>query len=315
MILNEIEYKIDNSTFSRKLDDDKLNILIAQSPNSLWAQICKSPDLKIFIRENELHAYYNGCRICGINFKNGKLIYDSHYKYLNVENNKSNPYIKFNDNFCLISNGLKVQNSSLEAIKKATDKYSGAENENLKGQEKIGIHKIIDELPNVIDVEIAFGGVQKIEIAKISNTQKRIDFAAFIDGEIHFFEVKQYFYTSALRVSGDIDAPVIAQLDLYDKLLEKHVGKLQNDYENIWHNFISLEGEAFKNWENFLDFKINTKAKLVIIDIPKDLEPQSKKAWAGHLQKLKDKKPVICIEKGQDFATAYKIFKTESQSN
>ena len=282
-----VEFDINKSTFNRGLNDDFIEAL---GKSAIWNAVKNDAELKPFIRENEVHVYLKGCKVCGIRYlsREKKLIYETHEKYLK-ENTDSQKYLKFDDqNYC---EQLELDNpnitSLLMKIKHKTNGFTSPEKDN--------IHKIFlkeEALCKPIDVEIGFGGVLgKTKEGDTIKLHKRIDLAtAKIENgevEINFYEVKQYSYTSALRASDDKNAPVVAQLELYDELLEKGESSIKNTYEKIIKNFIAL---GIGDWKDFKDKDviINRATKLIVTSVPKDVSEKSKTSWNKHLEKLEN---------------------------
>ena len=286
--------------FNRGLKDEKgLNCKIlnnAAKENTIWKEIVNyslkrdekiiegdNQEIRIFIRERELHAYFNGCKICGVKLERGKLIYETHYKYLidvdsdcskeekekaalkqlrfNANDNKL--YVRYNDNFEILNGSQKQQkfqgiNSKNDFISEIIRRTKGYE-----GPEKKALHQIVCNY-DVVDLEVAFGGLPP-KAGSTRKRQERIDLALLNEGKLTFLEVKVFDYTAALRCSGASLPPVCDQLAKYDKLIADQKRYLVDSYRTILSNFQELEGSAFEKWSKNTKFEIDPKTKLLII--------------------------------------------------
>lgn len=278
---------INYSTFERGISKNLINLL---NENAIWNEIIRKKYLKPFIRKDEIHVYYKGCKVFGLRQLNNKIIFETHQKYLdNFKDTvlRSNPYIIYDENL-IDKNKKSITSASnfydfLNTILENTKSYTS--------REKADIHEIMMNNPNILDVEVAFGGIKgKNKNNEDSNLHKRIDFAIVNEipnsNEIllKFYESKQYSYTSSLRTSGENPAPIVDQLKLYDLLIKKHEDKLIKSYKNIIRQFSELKIE---NWNKYVDKEIiiDNKTKLIVTDIPV-LKKRSKEAWEGHLGKI-----------------------------
>ena len=275
---------IESATFRRGIYNKDFELL---NTDPLWKEIKKDKSLIPCIRLNEIHIYYKGCKICGIIWNNKNIVYETHHKYLKLEK-LSGDYIKYNSD-------IDDKNGILRKLGKSDLKeFIGFIKNNAEAfaiGEKIDIHKIIENNPNIIDLEISFGGIDAIsKEGKMIKLHKRIDFAFLIETpdselEIQFFESKQYSYTSSLRCSGKADAPIIGQMKLYDDLIFKLGSEIANSYEKIIENFTRL---GIDDWHRYRGkkLKVNPKSNLIITNVDKSTNPKGLEVWDGHLEKI-----------------------------
>jgi len=160
-----------------------------------WRGMADHPDLFLAIRDDSLNLYYKGNSVLQLAYARDRLVGRTHYKYVLNPSEKA-PYVHWVDGRMDREKSRPSLIENLDdpgAIVRASEPYVG--------EEKEGVHGIVQANPNVVDVEIALGSEHLC-----------LDFAAFqrkADGgvELRFFEAK-LFGNKDLRAQGH-DAPAV----------------------------------------------------------------------------------------------------------
>ena len=225
--------------FKKGLKEDFIEALNREygKDDSWWKQIVNDEDLFIAIRDNYLDVYYQGNQVMKLSQEKGKLIGETHHRYLFGGNRylRSHNGVIGSDQFDNVER-LSSFGTDLQKIKNASRAYAG--------DERKGVHSIIRRNYNTIDVEVALP--QKRNGQK--GTAKRIDFAAFqeTDGgslELRFFEAK-YFSNPELRAKNGGRPDVLKQIETYERLLKDQKGALKEAYADAIDDLLELEGIA-----------------------------------------------------------------------
>src|SRR5216684_2617381 len=142
--------------FDRNLSPDFVIALNREyEKQGWWHVLANHEDTLIAIRDNYLNVYRNGCSIAKVEYEaNGNLAVSVHYKFL-LKKKITKPYISCGNGSPDIKDPGKIFISSLGDIDNIiywTD--------TLGGVEKIGVHRVIRDNPNVVDTEIALAGDQ-----------------------------------------------------------------------------------------------------------------------------------------------------------
>lgn len=216
-----------------------------------WRDALAHPDLLIAVRRRSLNVYYRGASIFQVVDNDGQPVPNTHFKYL-VRQRQDYVSLKAGGAFGLKPEDfLQQRYESPETLKEmisAAQAYAGLE--------KTGLHYVIQNSPNVIDVEIALagkvpgdedlvetdtsdagmapGGSKKVAGSK----QQRID-AATLEGRgdpnkawLVFYEAKHYA-NAALRAAKDKVPEVVGQMDGYRKTVATHSDPLKEKYRSV----------------------------------------------------------------------------------
>jgi hypothetical protein len=160
-----------------------LQHLAGQGGNNWWKDVLARTDLVLAVRDRYLCAYSKGQRIFEVQFENpaggdcARPRVDTHYKYLiRPKLDDRTEYVQFDgDTFAI--DPTDVVQTQYEPKKTVAQMIAAASR--YEGMEKKGVHKIADENPNVVDLEIAFS--RSAEEDKGSNAL-RMDFAVLTAG-------------------------------------------------------------------------------------------------------------------------------------
>lgn len=258
-----------------------------------WKAIADDRELFVAIRDGYLNVYWKGNSLLKLRLEGGELIGETHYKYLLRPEVETQTYVRIENGQTKLAapaNLFMPDISDLGALKRAANRYAGGEKE--------GVHQIVKNNSNVIDVEIAFSTEHE---KKGRLTAKRIDFSALkiapSGPEIVFFEAK-LFTNKELRADGPV-VPVFGQLDQYRDFLGDalNASNLITSYRQTCGNLVALEGvcnrygsmlEVMKEIaSNKVDLKINSEVRLVVFGF--DSDQRDGKVWARHSQKLLEK--------------------------
>jgi len=275
-----------------------------------WGAIAGDPDLFIAVRDGYINVYYRGCSLALIRYSGSSPEVQVHYKYLVPPELKS-PYITLSspasESMTQFTEKLTRDLGKINQIKRASRPYAG--------MEKTGVHKIIRENSNVIDVEIALSldvtgadpdgsaceevsfsevGGATARIKEKRGSAPRIDLAAFCKNkagkvELVLFEAKLYS-DPRIKAKGTAKPMVVKeQIPKYTELLQTYKSDLRQSYRRAAKLLIELRGEkAFApvvaEVADGTPFTINTEPRLIVFGFDKD---QRDNKWGAHLAKLK----------------------------
>src|SRR6267378_2607551 len=152
----------DLKPFKRGLTQKSLEALQELSDSSAdnwWKEVLESKSLLLAVRGGYLNAYVKGQSVFKIGFEKdgaggGQPRLAIHYKYLiKPDLEKKDPYVSFDGRtFALdpstIVNTAYESKLTLPQLIKTASRFSGAE--------KSGVHKIAQNEPKVVDLEVAF---------------------------------------------------------------------------------------------------------------------------------------------------------------
>lgn len=283
-----------SSNFNRGLNQsfiDKLNEEYANG--GWWTRIASERDFFIAIREDYLNVYWRGCSLLRLdrNKGSGDLIGKIHYKYL-LKNDATGPYVTLNCRTGKLDHKesrLYDEFPDARALRDAAKRYAG--------EEKTGVHQIVLQHRNVIDVEIAFS----VSGNEGASSTPRIDFATLrpttdvAEAEVVFYEAKD-FRNKELRSSSNTPK-VVEQIENYQKVLRNQGDDLVSSYRRVCGNLVALEG-AKKRYEKpelalmhgvstgEVPLRINGEVRLVIFGF--DAAQRNDAGWRGHLEKLQN---------------------------
>jgi len=287
------------SDFNRGLDNAFVNALNDEyEKGSWWHRFVNDKDVFVAIRRNSVNAYYRGCSLLKLDWRGGAIDGSTHYKYL-LHPSYSNSYIK-------IVNGqpelpqdpkdLFIRSvDSLEDLKKAAQPFAG--------EEKSGVHDILNSNHNVLDVEIAFGDDDG------DSSSPRVDFAALRNRsdttELVFFEAK-HFGSKELRASDDAMPRAVDQAEVYFRRLAENNDAIASSYRKVCENLVSLKGmstrypkrheiiEAIADGSKTL--RVNPEPVLIVFGFDADQRDGSN--WRFHREKLEGLLPERFFLKG-----------------
>lgn len=267
------------SKFERGITDKafiaKLNSLLLEE-NNFWNTLVHDKDLFIAIRPKYLSVYHRGNSICNLSFKKDTVLGLTHYKFL--LNPDLNEYVQSRNGEFIYPNLTSKFLSSLDEIKlikKASKIYAGLE--------KAGVHSILMNEKNALDIEI--------ELISTTNKIDKIDFLTL--EEIHdsiklvFHEAKHFSYRNVLRDKES--PPVLIQLKNYQQALIEHAPEIINSYRVVCENLKELKLlQGRKLVEKVADgapLSIDFEPRLIIFGFDQDQEDG--KVWNPHKIKLK----------------------------
>lgn len=283
---------LSKAAFSRYLVDgfvDALNAAYGDSSGGWWRNLADDRDVFVAIRGGYLNAYYKGNSLIRLDLKGGKLSGAVHYKYL-LKPSFELEYVS------VVDGRPKVQEhgdfflsdlSDISSLKKAATPYAGIE--------KAGVHDIIKNNPNVVDVEIAFGSIGADDGKA---TAPRVDFAALQEDadavRLTFFEAK-HFSNPELRSSGE-KPPVLVQVERYSKLLAAHADDVRVAYLRAFSHVQDMRGVGIRHpvRDRLMQLALSEEKPLVIDTLPRlvvfgfDDDQKRGTAWAPHRKKLRD---------------------------
>ena len=266
------------AAFNRGLDDEFVEALNKEydREDGWWSQFVDDKELFLAIRHNQVHIYYQGCRLIEVAWRNGEIVANTHYKYLLLSNIEPEYVDVVVDGKPSVPDASPYFADGLSAtdLKQSAEPYVG--------DEKKGVHEILRKNPHILDVEIAISDGEKAP---------RIDFAALQQDEagqthIVFYEAKHFDNRGALRRSEG-PASVIEQISEYRKLLEDYGPDIRKSYCRVSENLLALEGVCRPErhlLDRSDDFVIETEPGLVVFGFDQDQRTGS--VWKRHEEKL-----------------------------
>ena len=271
------------------------------APGSWWRKMVDTDDFLLAIRENYINFYYLGSRLFELRDRtrgNKPPVGATHYKFLlrpeyrdranDVECRFTSSDIKIIDGKVNLPDTAKEIShmfipdlTDIGAVKEAIMNHK-------KHNERLCVHKVALNNPNIIDVEVAFHG-----------ESGRPDFASFQNAgqntEITFFEAKM-ISSPDLRADGSANPKVIDQIQNYAELLRKAQKEIIESYSRVCCNLMKLKGgircpehheapmrKQFRNVAEKGGLIVNCDPRLVIFD-PEG--HQVDKNWQSHREKL-----------------------------
>lgn len=267
------------ATFKRGLDEEFVEALNKQydAEDGWWRQFVHDKDLFLAIRNNKVHVYYRGCRLIEVEWRNKQIIANTHYKYLLRSTGRPEYLDVVVDGKPSIPDASRyfVDGLSATELKRSAEPYVG--------DEKQGVHDILQKNPHILDVEVALGGGQ-------------IDFAALQEGKtgqthIVFYEAKHFGNKELRSESGKI--PVVEQIDRYRGLLEQHRASIVDGYRRVSENLCALNGvpKRYCKRHHLLqgtkDFIVEDDLGLAVFGF--DGDQKSGRFWSPHRKKLEQR--------------------------
>ena len=227
--------------FNRGLDNDFMSALDVLRKSNWFAEVLADKDLLLGIRDNYLDIYRYGQRLFQISRVGAELKVTTHPKYL-VDPDLYRDVAFDGERFVVADAEPLIEyykaDETLEKMKRAAAYYAG--------DEKKGVHRIVRENPNVLDVEIAFGRERKEAEPGVENESKRqsnrIDIACLEkEGDricLRFWEVKRYANHELFSAAGD--AKVVGQIESYRKYLRMHRDDVIDSYKRVAANILEM---------------------------------------------------------------------------
>lgn len=280
------------SSFNRGLDRTFVAAFNEEYDRGGWLRgLVDDKEIFLAVRGNYVNFYYRGNSLLKLECLNGALVGQIHYKYL-LRPDVNNPYIKAlngqpdlpNDAKDLFLPGF----DDVDALKKAAGPYAGAE--------KTGVHDIVRDNPNVLDVEIAFGTGRTNDAGA---SAPRMDFATIRnideDATIVLYEAKHFDNRQALRAERDKVPEVVKQIETYSSLLQMNREAVIASYRLICCNLLALRGVAERHPERHAMLKeissgsrkleLDPSPRLVVFGF--DADQKSGDNWRPHHDRLK----------------------------
>ena len=278
------------ATFDRGLEPkfvEALNEQYERKGAGWWSQFVDDEELFLAIRSNAVHVYYRGCRLIEVKW-NGQLAANTHYKYL-LQSTMKPEYVdvdvvdgkpSFADASRYFADGL-----SATELKRSARRYVG--------DEKKGVHGILQNNPHILDVEVAISD---------GESAPRVDFAALQRdeaGKIHivFYEAK-HFDNPELRSHGR--PKVVDQIGEYRELIERYRPDIEKSYRRVSKNLCALNGvserhpDRHKLLSETSHFVIDEEPGLVVFGY--DGDQKSGSVWRKHeknLRKNLNREPIL----------------------
>lgn len=270
------------ATFKRGLCEafvDALNEEYKRKEAGWWSQFVDDKDLFLAIRDDQVHVYYQGCRLINVEWT-GKLAAKTHYKYL-LRPAMTPEYVDVDvvdGQPCVDASGYFADGLNVEDLKKAATVYAG--------DEKEGVHKILRHNPHILDVEVAISD---------GKTAPRVDFAALQKGDagrthLVFYEAKHFDKSRGALRSRDGTASVVDQIAEYRELLKRYRHDIEKSYRLVSKNLRALKGvrrhhpKRHDLLEMSEDLVIEVEPGLVVFGF--DQEQKSGSVWQHHEAKL-----------------------------
>jgi len=271
-------------SFERGLDDDFIIRLAALAQGGWFADVLADPEVILGIRKNYLNVYRYGQSLFMIKWTGGQLKVSTHPKYL-VDPDLS-AQVQFVEGTFQVD---KVRpliteyagRETLARMKRAANLY--------RGDEKVGVQAIVRANPDVIDVEIAFGGnasAPRIDIAILEEVEGTI--------RLRFWEAKLHTNVE-VRASGDIPPRVIDQIVKYRQLVSRHRDELIQSYRAVARNLVDLGSWAVPARSPGALIKRVAMGETLIVEDPPlvglvvygyDDAHDRNDRWRGHFSKL-----------------------------
>ena len=279
------------STFNRGLDSAFVAAFNKEYDKGGWLRgLVDDKEIFLAIREHYVNFYHRGCSLLKLERLDGAMVGRVHYKYL-LRPDSDDPYITVLDgrpNFRGGATNLFLRAvDDIRALKKAAEPYGGIE--------KAGVHHIVRDNPNILDVEIAFGADDTDEAGA---SAPRVDFAAIRAAAryatIVLYEAKHFSNRQALRAKADRVPEVVRQIETYRGLLKANRDAVINSYRRVCCNFLSLRGVAERHPERhaMLTDIASGSRRLELDPHPRlavfgyDADQRSGTNWEPHREKL-----------------------------
>ena len=275
------------SAFNRGLDCTFVAAFNEEYDKGGWLRgLVDDKEIFLAIREHYVNFYYLGCSLLRLDCRSGAMVGKIHYKYL-LRPDSDNRYITVVDgrpDFRGDAKNLFLDGfDDIGALKRAAKPYAD--------EEKVGVHDILRDNPNILDVEIAFGNGGTRESGA---SAPRVDFAAIRDATVVLYEAKHFGNRQALRAKDDRVPEVVRQIETYRGLLEANRDAVIKSYRCVCRNLVSLRGVAERHPERHVMLKdivsgsrrleLDPRPRLAIFGYDADQELGTN--WRPHRDKL-----------------------------
>jgi len=279
--------------FKRGLDNDFMDKLDVLRKSDWFAEVLADKDLLLGIRDNYLDIYRYGQRLFQITRVGAGLKVTTHPKYL-VDPDLNRAVVFDGEHFVVadakpLMEHYKVGKTLLK-IKQAAKYYAG--------DEKMGVHRIIRENLDVLDLEIAFVRKSVEDEQQEKKRIDRIDIACLErlkDGvHLRFWEAKTNS-NGDLRAAGDGEAKVIEQIKRYQIALDAHQSTTLESYQTIarnlekissWSNNARVVGPLVKLIASKKDTLVKERPQVGLIIFGYERAHQRDTTWQKHMTKL-----------------------------
>ncbi|MCY3837521.1 MAG: hypothetical protein OXH09_02525 [Gammaproteobacteria bacterium] len=280
------------NSFNRGLDSTFVAAFNEEYDGSGWLRgLVDDKDIFLAVRQNYVNFYHLGSSLLKLECLNGALVGQIHYKYL-LRPDADNPYIKTLNGRPDLPNDAKelflLGFEDVKALKTAARPYAGPE--------KTGVHNIVRDNPNILDVEIAFGTGGADE-ARAS--APRVDFAAIRCANeratVVLYEAKHFDNRQALRSEQGNVPKVVEQIEAYSDLLETYREEVITSYRCVCCNLLALRGLAERHPERQAmlkkiadgsrKLKLDPHPRLVVFGF--DADQRSGDNWRPHRDRLR----------------------------
>jgi hypothetical protein len=307
-----VRYPRRNEVFERGITDDQFVNALRNWKH--WNKIVSDNDLFLGIRNEYINVYYQGCSLLKVSFK-GRLVFETHYKYL-VRPTWEKPYVLWDGDHPAIQdrvNEIFIETFDLDSLKKSSSWYAE--------DEKVGLHGILKENRNVVDVEIALSPESEVETASEARkgTERRgadrIDFAAIQRGKdgkacVVFFEAKR-FDNPELR-SQKLEPPVIEQIGRYETFIRNNRPHMEASYRRVCRNLVDLTPSRVDDLVKEVAAKpdpltVDSQVRLVVFGYDKDQDQGE--VWNKHKEVLRKRLGDRLLLKGSITAFTHGISK------
>ena len=266
--------------FNRGISNQQF--ITALNNDLYWQRLIADTDLFAAIRLDKVHVYHYGQRLCEIRLVRGALKWESHKRYLGIDE------VGYMD----ITNQLE----RLDEIKENTKTRIGKEKQNIKRQ-------VLDNADYcVLDIEIAFG-------QDVIDGNPRLDFVNIEKArnekmKLVFYEAKQ---ADNPNLESNGTPKVFIQMAKYEHALKNHLrqAEILRSYETVYKNVMELNLNNKDQLvqmigENFDHVEIDPFPRLIIFDV--DEETKNNK----HISRLKShfgEERALLIEKNNTITT------------
>jgi len=279
--------------FERGLDKDFMEKLESLAMRPEWfADVLADTSLILGVRKNYVNVYRLGQSLFKIErpSKTGPLKFSTHPKYL-INPDLYKPVSFDGSKFIVDKPKMLLETytgpETLDRMKRAARLY--------RGDEKYGVHAVVNANPNVIDTEVAFSREGE---ADKGPTALRIDLAHLEEVEglirLRFWEAK-LFANADIRSEREGVPRVVEQVRGYRDLIEKHREEVINSYRRVACNLAEMGTWVKSNRKVGALVDRVAKGETPFIDEPPtvgliiyrydDAQWKSKR-WKTHLEKL-----------------------------
>lgn len=297
------------TTFDRSISDGFVEALReAASEEGWWSDVLRDHKLLIAVRDEYLNVYWRGQSLFRVERDGEKLIATTHPKYLINPDLKDG--IKLSESNYDLSNLLDqafLRTPDINKMKRAANAFAG--------EEKRGVHNIVQRNNHVVDVEVALpGAVTLLQDASDDNAKSpserknpRVDVAALQSGDdgsirIVFWEAKCY-KNKELRARDRDAIKVCDQIEIYKAWLRDHRSEIEESYRKVADNMVALAQLRGVSPHNHLLAIKNDPRLLTLGDQPQvglivfgfDTPQRDWAEWKQYVQIFQSRFPFIAV--------------------